>query len=155
MTIELRAVLRSSAAVVGLLLLSACASTAPASGSSAAADDSLSALACTLPTNCVNSLANSSLAPLRYQGSAAQALVLLRATLAQFPEAEITSADDLSVAAVFTTPAGFKDLVDFRIDVPAQRIDFRSRSSFGLFDFGKNRSRMEAFTARFEQPATR
>jgi hypothetical protein len=38
-----------------------------------------------------------------------------------------------------------------RIDSQSQRIDFRSRSLFGLFDFGKNRSRMQAFATRFEQ----
>ena len=52
---------------------------------------------------------------------------------------------------VFTTPLGFKDLVDFKINAQAQRIDYRSRSSFGLYDFGKNRSRMSAFSNRFEQ----
>jgi len=51
---------------------------------------------------------------------------------------------------VFTTSLGFRDLVDFRIDAQAQRIDYRSRSSFELFDFGKNRSRMSAFSARFD-----
>ena len=39
----------------------------------------------------------------------------------------------------------------FRIDPDAQRIDFRSRSLFGLFDWGKNRSRMQEFKTRFEQ----
>ncbi|MEP7140376.1 MAG: DUF1499 domain-containing protein, partial [Caldimonas sp.] len=58
-----------------------------------------------------------------------------------------------SLEAVFTTPIGFRDLVDFRIDAAAHRIDYRSRSSFGLFDFGKNRSRMTAFAARFAQNA--
>ena len=63
-------------------------------------------------------------------------------------------ADDLSLEAVFTTPLGFRDRVDFRIDAQAQRIDYRSRSSFGLFDFGKNHSRMKAFSARFKQNAS-
>lgn len=48
------------------------------------------------------------------------------------------------------TPAGFRDQVDFRIDPQAQRIDFRSRSLFGLFDWAKNRSRMQEFKRRFE-----
>ncbi|MBM3344342.1 MAG: DUF1499 domain-containing protein [Betaproteobacteria bacterium] len=33
----------------------------------------------------------------------------------------------------------------------AQRIDFRSRSLLALYDWGKNRYRMLAFTSRFEQ----
>lgn len=109
------------------------------------------ALACSLPTNCVNSLPGSSLSPLSFPGNAAQALALLRATLADFPEAQVVSANDQAVEAIFSTPAGFKDRVSFRIDATARRIDYRSGSSLGLFDFGKNRSRMEAFAARFEQ----
>ncbi len=75
----------------------------------------------------------------------------LRATLVTFPEATVARAEPLALELIFTTPAGFKDQVDFRIDAQAQRIDFRSRSLFGLFDFGKNRSRMQAFATRFEQ----
>ena len=53
------------------------------------------------------------------------------------------------MAVVFATPAGFQDRVDFQIDAPNQRINYRSRSRFGLYDFGKNRSRMEAFANAF------
>ena len=136
------------------LLLCGCSAHAPAPESHAA-DASSAALACALPTQCVNSLEGGGLGPMRYQGTPLQALAVLRATLAEFPEAQIVSADGLSLQAVFTTPLGFRDLVDFRIDAQAQRIDYRSRSSFGLFDFGKNRSRMTAFSARFEQNARR
>ena len=80
---------------------------------------------------------------------------MLRATLGEFPEAKIVSSDGMTLEAVFTTTLGFRDLVDFRIDAATQRIDYRSRSSFGLFDFGKNRSRMAAFSARFERNAGR
>ena len=52
---------------------------------------------------------------------------------------------------VFTTPIRFGDKADFRIDAQAQLINFRSRSLFGLFDVGKNGSRMREFTTRFEQ----
>jgi uncharacterized protein (DUF1499 family) len=103
----------------------------------------------------VNSLGGSSLGPLHYEGNSTQALALLRATLADFPEAQIVNTDGLSLEVVFTTPMGFKDTVDFRVDTQAQRIDYRSRSSFGLFDFGKNRSRMTAISDRFEQNVRR
>ena len=63
--------------------------------------------------------------------------------------------DALALAAVFTTPIGFRDELEFRIDPAAGRIDFRSRSQLGLFDFAKNRSRMTAFAARFEQQTRR
>jgi uncharacterized protein (DUF1499 family) len=133
------------------ILLSACASTAPTSTSTSAPDSGGSDLACPLPSNCVNSRGSSNLAPLRYTGTPVQAMQILRATVATFPDATVMRAEPLALEVIFTTPAGFKDQVDFRIDAQSQRIDFRSRSLFGLFDFGKNRSRMQAFATRFEQ----
>lgn len=138
-----------------VLLMCGCASNVQAPHSDATVEVGRAALACTLPSNCVNSLDGSSLAPMRYEGTPTQALAVLRATLAEFSEAQIVRTDGLSLEAVFTTSLGFRDLVDFKIDAKAQRIDYRSRSSFGLFDFGKNRSRMAAFSTRFEQNAAR
>jgi hypothetical protein len=66
-------------------------------------------------------------------------------------ETTVERSDPLAMEVIFTTPVGFRDQVDFRIDPQAQRVDFRSRSLFGLFDWGKNRSRMQEFTPRFEQ----
>lgn len=137
-----------------VLLLCGCGSQAQAPQSQAV-EESRAALVCTVSTQCVNSLEDGGPGPMRYQGTPLQALAVLRATLAEFPEAQIVSADGLALQAVFTTPLGFRDLVDFRIDAQAQRIDYRSRSSFGLFDFGKNRSRMTAFSERFERNARR
>lgn len=128
-------------------LLGACAATAPESGSSD--------LSCLLPTNCVDSRGTGDLTPLRYTGTPAQALEILQATVATFPEARVVRAEPLALSLIFTTPVGFRDQVDFKIDAPSQRIDFRSRSLFGLFDFGKNRSRMQEFSARFEQQGRR
>ena len=129
------------------VLLGACASTATDPGS---AD-----LTCLIPSNCVNSRETGDLMPLRYAGTPAQALELLRATVATFPEATVVRADPLGLELIFTTPIGFRDKVDFRIDAQAQLINFRSRSLFGLFDFGKNSSRMREFTTRFEQLSRR
>jgi uncharacterized protein (DUF1499 family) len=86
---------------------------------------------------------------LRFDGTPAQAIERLRITLASFPEARIVRAEGLTLAAVFNTPAGFQDQVDFQIDPVQQRIDYRSRSILGLYDFGKNRSRMQSFVERF------
>lgn len=130
-----------------VVLLGACASIAPESGSAQ--------LTCSIPSNCVTSRETGDLMPLRFTGTQAQALELLRATVATFPEATVVGADPLGLQLIFTTPIGFRDEVEFRIDAKAQRIDFRSRSLFGLFDFGKNRSRMREFTTRFEQLARR
>jgi len=109
-----------------------------------------SALACTLPSNCVDSLGMGGLAPLKYRGTPEQALARLEATLKTFAEAQIVRREALAVQIIFTTPQGFRDQVDFQIDPTAKRIDFRSRSLLGLFDFGKNRSRMQAFALRFQ-----
>jgi uncharacterized protein (DUF1499 family) len=108
-------------------------------------------LSCTLPTNCVNSRTSSGLAPLRFAGTGAHGLALLQATLARFPEASIQQQDESTITAVFTTPAGFRDDVVFLLNLQLHQIDFQSHSGFGLYDFGKNRSRMQAFAAHFAE----
>ena len=125
------------------LLLSACATTAPDAAKSLAQQ----ALACSLPSNCVSSVDGAP--PLGFEASAEQAMERLRATLSRFPEARIVRAEGLVLEAVFTTPAGFKDEVTFRVDPTLRRVDYRSRSTVGLYDFGKNRSRMQLFAERF------
>ena len=160
-TLTQQSSLQAAAAGVFIVLMAGCAShvshAAPTTSAdaSAAADESRSALACPVPSNCVNSFDSSGLAPLRFEGTPAQAQAALRATLAEFPETTIVKADELSMEVVFRTPIGFKDLIDFKINAPAKRIDYRSKSSFGLYDFGKNRSRMTAFSAKFEEIAKR
>lgn len=110
-------------------------------------------LNCSLPSNCVNSRTSNGLAPLHFVGTAAQGLALLKTTLASFPEARIQQEDDSTVKTIFSTPIGFKDDVIFLIDVQQQQIDFQSHSGFGLYDFGKNRSRMQAVSTRFAEVA--
>lgn len=109
------------------------------------------ALSCFAPTNCVNSFGSLGLEPLRFTGSPAQALETLKATLATFPEAVIFVDKPPYLETEFSTKIGFKDQVEFIINESAKRIDFRSRSKFGLYDFGKNRSRMREFSAAFEK----
>ena len=41
------------------------------------------------------------------------------------------------IASRCTDLQPFQDLVDFRIEPGLQRIDYRSRSTFGLYDLGK------------------
>ncbi|MEO7641564.1 MAG: DUF1499 domain-containing protein [Ramlibacter sp.] len=140
------------------VVLVACGAPGPASSTSGGPDSGGPELACLLPSNCVTSRGSGGMEPLRYTGTPAQALDRLRATVATFQEAAVVRAEPLALELIFTTPAGFRDQVDFRIDAQAQRIDFRSRSLFGLFDFGKNRARMQEFATRFEQqsrPAAR
>lgn len=105
-------------------------------------------LACALPSNCVSTL-DGSAAPLRFDGDAAQAMARLRRTLAGYPNARIVRSDATTVDTIFTTTVGFEDEVTFRIDAAQHRIDYRSRSRIGLFDFGKNGSRMRELAERF------
>jgi uncharacterized protein (DUF1499 family) len=148
--------MKFKAAVLALvLLLGACTTTVPTTHAVGSPDSGTSDLVCPLPSNCVNSQGTGGFMPLRFAGAATQALALLQATLATFPEATVVRTEPLALEVIFTTPVGFRDQVDFRIDAKAQRIDFRSRSLFGLLDFGKNRSRMQDFATRFELQSQR
>ena len=106
-------------------------------------------LSCPRSSNCVNSLGGG-LPALRYAGDAAEGMALLRATLASHPEATIVRSDPVWLEVIFTTPLGFRDQVDFVLDAASGRINFRSQSLLGHYDFGKNRARMTAFSERFE-----
>ena len=146
---------RRHRAVALALLLGGCATQPPLSGPGGAPEASLGALACTLPTNCADSLGDADPGPLRYAGTSLEAMATLEATVGTFAEATVVRREPLLLETIFTTLAGFRDRVEFRIDPAAQRIDFRSRSTFGLFDFGKNRSRMREVAERFEQQKRR
>ena len=136
---------RTSLAIGLLIFFTSTASRAEAEPPPAAEE-----LSCLLASNCVNSLDDlTSLPPLEFSGSASEAHARLMATLAAFPEARIVSDTPLRVETIFTTTVGFRDTVIFRIDAARQRIDFRSGSNFGLYDFGKNRSRMKDVTLQF------
>jgi len=109
-------------------------------------------LSCSSSSNCVNS-ASEGLAPLVYAGDAVRGLTLLKATLAHFPEATTTASEPLRLEVIFRTTLGFKDEVVFVLEPAGQRIQFRSRSLLGRYDFGKNRARMKALVARFQAEA--
>ena len=105
-------------------------------------------LSCPLSSNCVNSLSGG-LLPLHYAGDPARGMALLLTTLALYPEARVLSSGPLRLQVIFTTSLGFKDQVDFVVEEQTNQIAYRSRSLLGIFDFGKNRSRMTDFTQRF------
>ena len=135
-------------------LLAGCARTPVPGAPTAGGLATSAALVCTVVTNCVSSAGSTELPALRYRGTLEDGVKALKSTLASFPEAQIVRDGALDIGTIFTTASGFRDEVDFRIDPDSGRIDFRSRSLLGLFDFGKNRSRMLDFTARFaRQPA--
>ena len=83
MGLELKSVrLKSKVAVVTVaILLGACAATAPTPDATGAPAAISPDLACTLSSNCVNSLGTGGLVPLRYVGTPTQVLALLQATL--------------------------------------------------------------------------
>ena len=142
-------------ALASAMLLSGAGATAQVAAPEASTARVGQDLACPHSGNCINSLADGGLAPLRFTGSASQAKAALLATLAGLPEASVVAQEENAVEVIFTTPMGFKDQVIFRIDGAARRIDYRSRSLVGLYDFGKNRSRMVDFAARFSKQADR
>jgi uncharacterized protein (DUF1499 family) len=138
--------------LVGLMLVAAFAAHASDDGTKALTSRQINqeALSCQLPSNCVNSFSSYGLEALAFEGNGEQAMALLRTTLATFPEATIVSSAPLYLEVIFTTAIGFKDQIEFRIDEPSKRIEFRSRSKFGLYDFNKNRSRMQDCSANFK-----
>lgn len=107
-------------------------------------------LTCPITPNCVNSLGRGDLTALSFQGTPAQGMAQLKATLATFPEATVVRHDAVSLGAIFTTFLGFRDEVEFRLNSAEQAIHYRSRSLMGAYDFGKNRARMQDLKARFE-----
>lgn len=142
------------APAVALVLMAAplaggAASGEPGGGGKGAAAGSDGTLACTVSSNCVSSIDSGGPEPLRFAGTSEQALATLRATLASYAEASVVSSEGLEVQAIFTTLLGFRDQVDFRVDPQGGRIDYRSKSLLGRYDFGKNRSRMLELAERF------
>ena len=123
-----------------VIVLGACAATSPTLHATAAPNSGNPDLACLLPGNCVSSLGYNGLPPLLCAGTPEQAMAMLQATLLTFPEATIVRSEPLMMEVIFTAPVGVRDQADLRIGPQAQRVDFRSRSLFGLFDWGKHRS---------------
>lgn len=107
-------------------------------------------LTCEVTSNCINSLGDSQFMPLVLQGTPAQRMALLRRTLTFFPEAQVTQSSPSWLKVIFTTPLGFRDEVVFVLDAQTAQVQFRSKSLVGLYDFGKNASRMRAFAVQFD-----
>lgn len=140
---------KRAVALLALLALGGCAAQESGAEIKLAPDSHPTDLSCPRASNCVNSMSGNGLAPLRFSGDSGQGMALLRATLASFPEASIVRSDPLWLEVIFTTTLGFRDQVDFVLDVGSGEIHYRSKSLLGHYDFGKNRSRMTAFSARF------
>lgn len=131
---------------------SAAAATPPATSVDITASPDLQ---CPITSNCVNSVSDSALSPLTYQGTATQGMAHLLRTLSGMPEVSITERNARFVTTIFTTTLGFRDEVVFVVAAEGGTIDYRSRSLLGLYDFGKNRSRMLDFIRRFQEHSAR
>ena len=109
---------------------------------------------CPSQPNCVSTLATDSLhaiAPLRYDGSAADAYARLLALLRSMPRTRVAASDGVTIHAEFRTAIfHFVDDGMFVIDDATKSIHFRSASRVGRSDFGVNRRRMESIRTAFQ-----
>jgi uncharacterized protein (DUF1499 family) len=108
---------------------------------------------CPASPNCVSTQAEDAghkIEPIRFTGSAADALAKLKGAIATLPRTAIVTetADYLHVECT-SLIFRFVDDVEFWIDEPNRTIHFRSASRVGHSDFGVNRKRMEAIRAEF------
>nr|MDT0250962.1 DUF1499 domain-containing protein [Endozoicomonas sp.] len=103
-------------------------------------------LPCPESPNCVSSLVSGKrgILPFYFEGSeTSQIKDKLVTTLQNWPNTEIISSNDQIVITVFTTPwLKFKDDLILIIR-PDGRVDVRSSSRSGYYDFGANRRRVE------------
>jgi uncharacterized protein (DUF1499 family) len=108
---------------------------------------------CPKTPNCVSTEATDrkhAIAPIRYDGSAAEAMQRLHGILNAMPRTKIVSADATMIRAEFRTAIfGFVDDGVFVADEATQTIRFRSASRVGHSDLGVNRRRMESLRAAF------
>ena len=109
-------------------------------------DNCVSSQAALYPTHPMH--AKAEIAPLPLQGSAANTIDRLAATVAAMPGARVVQRQPDYLYAQFTTPLmRFVDDVEFWVDPQARVVQVRSASRVGRRDFGVNRQRVEAIRA--------
>ena len=112
---------------------------------------------CPSTPNCVSSLASSDdrthhVAPLTFEGTAAEAQERLRRVLAALPRTRVVTDDPGRLRATFTTAIfRFVDDVDFAIG--DRVVEVRSASRSGTWDLGVNRRRVEKLRLLFKKAA--
>ena len=103
--------------------------------------------------NCVSSQAMDArrrVEPIRFTGDGASAWYRLRRVIVGMKRARIAEETDGYLRAEFRSAVfGFVDDVEFLLDPDGRRIDVRSASRTGKYDFGVNRRRVEEIRARF------
>jgi len=101
---------------------------------------------CQQKPNCVSSVNSEKrryVAPLQYSGSAKTAREILLKLLNSLKGAHVVTSDDHYIHAEFVSPVfKFVDDVEFSIDENTQKIQLKSASRVGSYDFGANRKRI-------------
>ena len=98
-------------------------------------------------------MAEQRVAPLRYDGDAAQARARLLGVLNGMERARIVQSTDDYVHVEFRSAVfGFVDDVEFYFSPPGT-LQVRSASRTGYYDFGVNRERVETLRVRFATTA--
>jgi uncharacterized protein (DUF1499 family) len=102
---------------------------------------------CPSSPNCVSSQsqdADHQIEPLRYEGTTADAIAALKATIESLPRTKIIQVSDNYLYAEFTSALmGFVDDVEFYVNPSKSVIEVRSASRLGESDLGVNRQRIE------------
>ncbi len=82
--------------------------------------------------------------PLRFSGSAAQAIEHVASLLSTMPRVRVVERRENYLHAVFSSLIfRFRDDVEFLADEKSGLLHFRSAARLGYYDFGANRRRME------------
>lgn len=112
---------------------------------------------CKRTPNCVSSQAEASdvehsVAPIRFKGSAVDAMAAVRKAIEGMERATVLRHDANYLYAEFRSKVlGFVDDVEFTHDEKAGLIHVRSAARLGRRDFGVNRARVEALRAKIEK----
>ena len=112
---------------------------------------------CKRTPNCVSSQADRSdaehyIAPIRFKGSAVDAMTAVRKAIEAMERATVVRHEGNYLHAEFRSKLmGFVDDVEFAHEEKAGVIHVRSASRLGRRDFGVNRARVEALRAKIEK----
>ncbi|MDA3785973.1 MAG: DUF1499 domain-containing protein [Deltaproteobacteria bacterium] len=110
---------------------------------------------CPPSPNCVNSCARDEehlTQPLYYAGSSSVAWQNLTALIRDMEGAEIVSHTDTYLHADYPSALfRFVDDVEFLLDAQNRKIEVRSASRLGYYDFGVNRRRLQEIRRRFAE----
>lgn len=88
------------------------------------------------------------IAPLMVVGDKGSYMARLAAVVADMPGAKVVKQDAAYLYAEFTSSLmGFVDDVEFAMQADGQRVDVRSSSRIGYYDFDANRDRIESIRA--------